>query len=89
MKSFKQEIVNSPIGRGVDTTNVNELVAVYDNTLSTILDRHALLITKLVRNLPKRPWYNDSINECKAKKRQLERKWIKSKSPGDWIKFKF
>ena len=46
MKSFKKEIVIGPIGRGVDTTNVNELVAVYDDTLSTLVDHHAPLITK-------------------------------------------
>ena len=77
MCSFKEELANLPVMR-LQTSDVNELVANYNKELTTLLDRHAPIITKesFVRN--QSPWFNDELSQAKKSKRQAERKWIKN-----------
>ena len=58
--------------------NVNELVELYNSTLSSLLDKHAPLITKSVRNT--NPWYTPELRKLKAACRKAERKWRHSHS---------
>ena len=55
----------------------------YNSDLSTILDKHAPLRTKIITIRPKAPWYNNYIREQKRICRRLERSWRHSHTETD------
>ena len=64
-----------------------DLVLHYNSVLENLRESHAPLVTKKkYRNL--NPWYSQEIKAMKAKRRQLERKYIKSKSDIDHYNYK-
>ena len=82
MKSFKHDLLlsdlftNTPLG-------LNELIACYNQTLTSILDKHAPLMKKTITVRPRVPWFNATIKDAKKLRRKLERKWRKSGSTTD------
>jgi len=48
-------------------------------TLNEVLDKHAPLRTRIMKNRPKIPWFNDDIKQLKRKRRRLEKKALKRK----------
>ena len=50
------------------------LASCYNNTLSAVLDRHALLKRRIVASRTMVPWYDDEIKLAKKKRRRAERK---------------
>ena len=58
---------------------MNVLVERYESQLSTILDKHAPVKTRVVTVRPSSPWYTDGIKAEKVKRRKLERRWRKTK----------
>lgn len=56
--------------------NVSELALCYENTLTSLLEKHAPLQRKVVVVRPKLPWYTNSLRELKVKRRRLERKML-------------
>ncbi|XP_028395747.1 uncharacterized protein LOC114519775 [Dendronephthya gigantea] len=63
--------------------DLETLVREYDNCLHTILNKHAPAKFREITLRPKAPWYTDEINVQKRKRRQLERKWRKTKMNAD------
>jgi hypothetical protein len=61
------------------TTDINEFLNEMDKAILNVLDTHAPLRTITLKGHNIKPWYNDSINEARKKRRQLERKWKKTK----------
>ena len=57
---------------------LDELVHVYNSTVSGLIDTHAPLTTKHVTLRPHAPWYTDTLREAKHKRRKLERGWRNS-----------
>jgi len=55
------------------------LVKQYNSGLTSVMAKHAPLITKQVRLRNNTPWYNTDIREAKRIRRQAERKWRKSR----------
>ncbi|XP_038049729.1 uncharacterized protein LOC119723237 [Patiria miniata] len=75
---FKDDIATSPlITCPADTPDT--LVDQYNSVLCKLLDSHAPPKTCKIVDKPKIPWYNNDIAEAKRKRRQLERRWRKSK----------
>ncbi|XP_038061112.1 uncharacterized protein LOC119731897 [Patiria miniata] len=75
---FKDDIATSPlITCPADTPDT--LVDQYNSVLCKLLDSHAPPKTCKIVDKPKMPWYNNDIAEAKRKRRQLERRWRKSK----------
>ena len=89
MEIFRNDILNSLL-LTTDMTNMNidEIVTLYDDTLKEIGDKHAPLITKLIKIKPRSPWYSYELNVIKKEKRSLERKMLKTKNNEDIEKFK-
>ena len=58
--------------------NINDLVELYHSTLSSLLDKHAPIITKPIRHV--NPWYTPELKKLKAACRKAERKWRHSHS---------
>jgi len=76
--SFHQDIANSSLCKS-PAIDVSDLCNQYDSVLSTILDKHAPIRTKIASSRSKAPWYNDTIRENKTIRRKLERRWRKTK----------
>jgi hypothetical protein len=57
--------------------DLNDLVQLYNATLSGLLDKHAPLKTKTVRE--SNPWFTPELKRLKAACRKAERKW-----PTNW-----
>jgi len=78
IEKFKQDITESEI----QFENIHDpetLVQTYDTKLSALVDKHAPLRTKSITLRPTCPWYTDELHEAKHIKRNLERKWLKSR----------
>ena len=81
---FSNDLITSKIqDDDFNTKTVNEMAILMDKELSRILDRHVpkKLITITMR--PNSPWFTPDLQILKKEKRQLEQKWLKSKSDRD------
>lgn len=59
----------------------SNLVALYDKTLTDLLDRHAPVTTKTVRRRPRTdPWFDDDCRKAKRAARRLERRYKRHRS---------
>ena len=75
--NFCADICNSKLNLPT-TENMDELVEMYNSTLSELLNKHAPLITKSVRH--SNPWYTADLRKQKAACRKAERLWRKTHS---------
>ena len=55
--------------------DISSLIENYESTLSELLKTHAPEKRRIITLRPHAPWYNDSINVEKKKRRRLERQW--------------
>ena len=74
LEAFKDDLELSDLCRNTPQ-NLDDLVACYNSTLTSILDKHAPLITKTVTVRGQVPWFNDDIKNAKQQRRKHERKW--------------
>ena len=81
------EIRNSELFQ-MDTDNPDELAALFDNTLRSLLDRHAPVKHKNITSRPCVPWMNDEIKLAKRQRRKAERKWRASKAHIDLLSYR-
>ncbi|CAB4036308.1 Hypothetical predicted protein, partial [Paramuricea clavata] len=84
---FKTDVLNSFLLKNVTTMDLVSLVNEYD-CLHTILDNHAPIKSREITLRPKAPWYTNEINDKKRIRRQLERKWHKTRTNADWNRYK-
>ena len=68
--------------------SVEECMAVYNEVLSTLLDKHAPIRENNITVKPHAPWYNRNIDSAKRERRRREHKWLKSKMPADRLEYK-
>jgi len=61
---------------------LSSLVDIYDNTLRSLIDKHALLKQPWIPIKPKALWYTSEVTEQK-RIRNLERKWRSTRSQSD------
>ena len=54
------------------------LIGNFEITMANLLDTHAPIKKRTITLRPYAPWYNDSIDAEKRKRRNLERRWRKS-----------
>lgn len=71
---FKEDLLRSDLC-GDALWELDELVICYNDSCSTILDRHAPLIKKTVTVRPRVPWFNDNIKAVKRERLKYERIW--------------
>jgi len=75
LHAFKTDITESMLCTAT-WNNVSELASCYENTLTSLLEKHAPLQRKTVVVRPKLPWYTKSLRELKVKRRKLERRML-------------
>ena len=80
------EICNSELFQ-MDTDDPDELAALFDNTLRSLLDRHAPVKHKNTTSQPCDPWMNDEIKLAKRQRRKAKRKWRASKAHIDLLSY--
>ena len=86
LDKFYDDIASSDLIVDPKTT-ASELYEQYHSTLSDIMDKHAPFKKTRIPNRDSNKWINHDIIDEKRKKRQLERKWRKTKLPSDRRKY--
>jgi Reverse transcriptase (RNA-dependent DNA polymerase)/Endonuclease-reverse transcriptase len=77
--NFLRDILNSPLIVNPPST-LHDLVDCYNTTLSSLLDIHAPLKSKLFRPKPPNPWFTRDLKRLKSARRKLQSKWRMSHS---------
>jgi len=62
--------------------------ALFDNTLRSLLNRHAPVKHKNITIRPRVPWMNDEIILAKRQRKKVERKWRTSKAHIDLLSYR-
>ena len=88
LDGLKQDIAKSRLCCPSSCEDFDKFVQSYNYTLSSILDRHAPLKSKVMRSRPQVPWYSQEIAEAKREWRKAEQTWRKTKSAEDLLLFK-
>ncbi|XP_060553020.1 uncharacterized protein LOC132714233 [Ruditapes philippinarum] len=79
IKGFREDMKSLDIlNANICISDLDEYVESLNTGLSTLIDKHAPLITKTIVLRPSNPWFNDELHEAKHSKRKLERKWKRS-----------
>ena len=69
-------------------SDLNELTSSHNSTLTSLLDKHALMKEKVVVCRQRLPWFNSEIKCAIRTRRKAERKWRRTKSHQDFCAFK-
>jgi hypothetical protein len=75
---FQKDITNSTLITTPEK-DITALAMQYDDVLSQILEKHALLQCKTVVIKYRPPWYTDQLHPAKVEMRRAERKWRSTK----------
>ncbi|XP_033642439.1 uncharacterized protein LOC117302571 [Asterias rubens] len=87
LDKFADDVIASPlISNPVTTTH--DLTDQYNAVLSQLVNVHAPMQTRHIIDRPAVPWCNQRFIEQKRRRRQLERKWLKSRLTVDHDIFK-
>ena len=78
LAQFKNDLAKSDLLTST-CSNTASLYQLYHTTLSSLLNKHAPIKTRICSSRPKEPWMSEAILVEKRKKRQLERAWRHSK----------
>ena len=85
--SLKCDIANM-VSSSFDVSNIDTLISDYNVNLQNILDKHAPEQQRKVAVRRPTPWMSQDIRPEKQKRRQLERKWRRTKLQADYEAFK-
>ena len=86
--SLREELSRSDLCTNFLSYSLEILVNLYNNTLTSTLNRHAPVITKTVTKRPTVPWFNQEVKDTKKERRRAERKWRKPLLQTDLLVFK-
>ena len=87
LDAFKSDLRNSALFKDTPLS-LGALVTSYNETLTSLLDKHAPLRSRTVITRPRVPWLTDEIRESKRLRRRAERKWRSSGLEADFANFK-
>ena len=60
----------------------------YNSTCSEVLDIHAPLLEKVIKDVPSAPWFDSEYKAARVQRRKAEKVWLKSRLPIDRDIFK-
>ena len=78
IEALQTDIKSSTLLSDYSDMDLTPLVENFEITLTNVLDTHAPIKKRTITFRPYAPWYNDSIDVEKRKRRKLERRWRKS-----------
>ena len=67
---------------------LEDLAKCYNSTLKVVLDKHAPLITRSIKERPRVPWFNEEIKTAKRERRKAEKRWRRTRLDSDMAAFK-
>ena len=68
--------------------DLDTLVDCYNNTLLSVLNKHAPVQSRKITIRTRAPWFNEEIKQAKREKRKAERRWRSTRLNADLILFK-
>jgi len=74
MSAVKADI-SAKLSVDANVSSASELTTVYNETLTSVLDKHAPVRKKMVTIRASQPWFADEIHKAKRAKRAAERRW--------------
>ncbi len=77
IEAFKRDLLSSPLITS-PAADITELVDQYNSTLTALMDSHAPKTTKEILIRQHSPWYNEDLAAARRKRRQAERRYMKS-----------
>ena len=84
---FAEDIRNSSLY--IDPPDdLDKLVNCYNTTLSSLLNNHAHIQSRKIRNRPRPPWFDDEIMQARRDRRRAEKRWRRTGLVSDLLAFK-
>ena len=77
LNSFQSDLAATDLCRNPPEA-LEDLAKCYNSTLKVILDKHAPLITRSIKERPPVPWFNEEIKMAKRERRKAEKKMEKN-----------
>ena len=87
MNSFQSDLAATDLCRNPPEA-LEDLAKCYNGTLKVVLDKHAPLITRSIKERPRVPWLNEEIKMAKRERRKAEKRWRRTKLDSDLAAFK-
>ncbi|KAJ8018487.1 RNA-directed DNA polymerase from mobile element jockey [Holothuria leucospilota] len=87
MDEFKKDLSQSALCDD-NLNDLHSIISTYGYSLKTLLDKHTPVKSKTVTIKPSQPWFTSSLNSFKRVRRQLEKKWLCSRTQDDLNAFK-
>ena len=86
-ENMNNEIQNIDLKLFYNTLNLNEAVKIFNSTINTIFEKHALRSFIKVRGKPY-PWLNDELLEQMNRRYYILKKARRTKNDINWTKYK-
>ena len=77
--SFKKDIQTFDL----QNCPIEDMTEMYDQVMSNLIDKHAPLVRKRITMRPETPWFTKNLAMLKREKRNLEKKWRRSRAAID------
>ena len=84
----RADFFNSDLCKNTDLSDIHELAKCYNETLESVINRHAPLRTKTIVARPHVPWFNNEVKSVKRERRRAERKWRRTRQLCDFQIYK-
>ena len=70
------------------SSSFSEAISSFNFCCNLLIDSHAPLLSKTIRNCPSSPWFDGEYKRLRTLRRHAEKKWLKSKDKGDILENK-
>ena len=88
LDALRADLSNSDLCKNTDLSDIHELVKSDNETLESVINRHAPLRTKTIVARPHVPWFNNEVKSVKRERRRAERKWRRTRQLCDFQIYK-
>ena len=92
LKSIDSELFAEDIRNSVvyidPPDDLDKVVNCYNTTLSSLLNKHAPIQSRKIRNRSRPPWFDDEIMQARRDRRKAEKRWRRTGLASDLLAFK-
>ena len=79
LDQLRTDVAALTTGDRSSNLDVGGLVRSYNYGLQHVLNQHAPLVTRCIRNRPSAPWLSSEVRDARRKRRRAERLWRRTK----------
>ena len=69
---------NFELSEEADFTSFESRVTHYNSSCQEILEKHAPLLQKVIKDVPSAPWFDSEYKMARVERRKAEKQWKKS-----------